>query len=99
MGGAQFNIHPTETGDLLTGRITDDDEPVAGVEVTAYASGSSVPLANTTTARNRMGCSENWYDPYFCLGQTFTKEELESFSEEELERMLKLASTIGEGLY
>lgn len=56
-------------------------------------------IANTTTARNRMGCSENWYDPHFCLGQTFTKEELESFSEEELERMLKLASTIGEGLY
>ena len=49
LGGAQFNIHPTEKGDLLTGRITDDDEPVAGVKVTVYASGSSVPLANTTT--------------------------------------------------
>lgn len=56
-------------------------------------------LANTITARNRMGCSENWYNLHFCLGQTFTKEELKSFSEEELERMLKLASSIGEGLY
>lgn len=49
MGGAQFNIHPTETGDILSGRVVDDGDPVSGATVTAYAAGSSVPLASTTT--------------------------------------------------
>lgn len=45
--GATFNIHPTETGDLLTGRITDDDEPVEGAEITVKESGSPVVIATT----------------------------------------------------
>ena len=49
MGGAQFNIHPTKTGDLLTGRVVEDGTPVAGAEVVAYQSGSSTPLDYTTT--------------------------------------------------
>jgi len=49
MGGAQFNIHPTDTGDLLTGRIIDDGMPVADVTVTVYLSGSSEPIRTTTT--------------------------------------------------
>ena len=49
MGGAQFNIHPTETGDLLTGRVVDDGEPVENATVSVYSAGSSTPIATTTT--------------------------------------------------
>ena len=47
--GATFNIHPTETGDLLTGRIIDDDEPVEGAVVTVMEAGSPVVIANTAS--------------------------------------------------
>ena len=47
--GATFNIHPTETGDLLTGRILEDGEPVEGATVTVYAAGGTEPIANTTS--------------------------------------------------
>ncbi len=48
--GVTFNIHPTETGDILSGRVTDDGDPVEGATVTVYASGGFVePLATTTT--------------------------------------------------
>lgn len=46
---ATFNIHPTETGDLLTGRITDDGDPVEGATVTVMAAGSTVAITNTTS--------------------------------------------------
>ena len=47
--GAMFNIHPTETGDLLTGRILEDGEPVEGATVTVYAAGGTEPITNTTS--------------------------------------------------
>lgn len=47
--GATFNIHPTETGDLLTGRILEDGEPVEGATVTVYAAGGTEPIASTTS--------------------------------------------------
>jgi len=53
----------------------------------------------TTTARNRMGCSENWYDPYYAIKQTFTYEEILNMSEKEIENLVKLGSMIAEGLY
>lgn len=49
--------------------------------------------------RNRMGCSENWYNPYFCIKETFTLEEIQLMSEKEIENLVKLARTIGDGLY
>ena len=49
IGGAQFNIHPTERGDILSGRVVDDGDPVSGVTVTVAASGSTDVLATTTT--------------------------------------------------
>ena len=52
-----------------------------------------------TTARNRMGCSENWYDPYYAMKETFTREQIESMSESEIQNLLKLAQNISEGLY
>ena len=47
---ATFNIHPTETGDLLTGRIVDDDEPVEGAIVNAI-SGGTIVATTTSDAR------------------------------------------------
>ena len=52
-----------------------------------------------SNAKNIMGCSENWYDPYYAIRETFSKEEVESMSECEVENLVKLAESIGEGLY
>lgn len=49
--------------------------------------------------RNRMGCSEDWYNKYYSVAQTFTDEELESMSEKEIDNLLKLAQNISEALY
>ena len=32
--------------------------------------------AKPMPGRNSMGCSESWYDPFFCLQQIFTEGEL-----------------------
>ena len=53
----------------------------------------------TTDARNRMGCSENWYNPYYAISQTFTLEEVQAMSEMEVEHLVKLGDTIAECLY
>lgn len=53
----------------------------------------------TTNERNRMGCSENWYDSYYAMKETFTQEEIQSMSNKEIENLLKLADNIAEGLY
>jgi len=52
-----------------------------------------------TNARNSMGCSENWYNSYYAIKQTFTRAEIESFSEDEIQRLVKLGDNIAEGLY
>lgn len=52
-----------------------------------------------TDARNRMGCSENWYDPYYAIKQSFSLEEIEKMSEREIQNLVKLAGNISEGLY
>ena len=53
----------------------------------------------TTKAVNIMGCSENWYDPYFAISQTFSYEEVDAMSEAEIEHLIKLADNIADGLY
>lgn len=53
----------------------------------------------TTDARNRMGCSENWYDPFYAISQSFTQKEIEDMTDQEVDRLIKLASNIAEGLY
>lgn len=53
----------------------------------------------TTTARNSMGCSENWYNPYYAIMQTFSSEEIQSMSNKEIENLVRLADEIGMGLY
>ena len=48
----------------------------------------------TTTMRNRMGCSENWYNPYYAIKETFSKKKIENMSEEEVENLVELAHEI-----
>lgn len=48
---------------------------------------------------NRMGCFESWYDPYYAIKQTFTKEEIEAMDEDRINDLLRLACNIQEGLY
>lgn len=52
-----------------------------------------------TTARNSMGCSENWYNSYYAMKETFTREKIESMTDTEIENLIKLADNIAEGLY
>ena len=49
LGGAQYNIHPTDTGDLLTGRVIDDGDPVEGATVSIMAAGTQDVLATAVT--------------------------------------------------
>lgn len=59
----------------------------------------NIATVETTKAQNIMGCSENWYNPYYAIGHTFTDEELYKMSEEELNDLVKLADKISEYLY
>ena len=52
-----------------------------------------------TKARNSMGCSENWYNPYYAIKETFSREKIENMSDEEIENLVKLADEIGLALY
>ena len=52
-----------------------------------------------TTARNSMGCSENWYNSYYAMKETFSIEEIEYMSDLEINNLLRLANNIAEGLY
>jgi hypothetical protein len=53
----------------------------------------------TTTMRNSMGCSENWYNAYYAIKETFSIDEIQNMSEKEIENLVKLAEAIGEALY
>jgi len=52
-----------------------------------------------TTARNSMGCTENWYNPSWALVEVFGIEKLMVMSETELQNLARLAEEISEGLY
>ena len=52
-----------------------------------------------TDARNRMGCSENWYNPYYAIKETFSIDEIQSMSDKEIDNLVKLADEIGMALY
>lgn len=52
-----------------------------------------------TTTKNIMGCNENWYNSYYSISHTFTKEELEAMSDIEIENLVKLADSIADALY
>ena len=52
-----------------------------------------------TKARNSMGCSENWYNPYYAIKETFSREKIENMSDSEIEDLVELADEIGMALY
>lgn len=52
-----------------------------------------------STARNIMGCSEDWYDSFYAIKQTFTIDEIKAMTDNEIENLIKLASNIQEALY
>ena len=60
---------------------------------------NAVATVEDTCARNRMGCSENWYNVYYALKHTFTSDELKAMTEEELNHLVRLGDAIAEGLY
>ena len=43
-----------------------------------------------TTARNSMGCDENWYNSYFAIKETFSIEEINSMSDKEVANLVRL---------
>lgn len=53
----------------------------------------------TTSARNRMGCSENWYNSYYAIKQTFSIDEIIGMTEKEVKNLVRLADEIGLALY
>lgn len=52
-----------------------------------------------TNAQNSMGCSENWYNCFFAISETFGIDELKKMSEKELNNLLKLAEVLAEAFY
>lgn len=52
-----------------------------------------------TTARNRMGCSENWYNPYYAIMNTFNKETILKMTDKEIVNLVALANNIGEAFW
>ena len=52
-----------------------------------------------TDTRNSMGCSENWYNPYYAMKETFTKEEIDNMPDKEIDNLIKMAENIMEALY
>lgn len=51
------------------------------------------------TARNSMGCSENWYNFYYAMKETFSLDEIKNMTDRELSLLRRLANNIQEGLY
>lgn len=52
-----------------------------------------------SAARNRMGCSESWYDPYFAITQTLHPTEVDSLDDDQLDSLVKVVSAVQEALY
>ena len=53
----------------------------------------------TTDARNIMGCSENWYNPYYAIKETFSIEEIQAMTNKEIENLVRLGDEIAMSLY
>lgn len=52
-----------------------------------------------TDAKNRMGCAENWYNPYYAIKETFSIDEIQSMSDKEIDNLVRLADEIQLSLY
>ena len=49
--------------------------------------------------RNSMGCNESWYDKHYAISRTFTRDEVNAMTDNELANLLRLATKIQEALY
>lgn len=49
--------------------------------------------------KNKMNCSENWYNPFYAIYKTFTKEEIESMSDNDINNLFRLVTNVQEALY
>lgn len=58
-----------------------------------------IATASPRKGRNTMGCPESWYDPYYAIGQTFSRKELEDMTEKELNDLFKLADQLTDVFY
>lgn len=52
-----------------------------------------------TTARNRMGCNESWYNSYYAIRQTFGIDRCKKMSEKELNLLVELADSMSDAFY
>ena len=48
---------------------------------------------------NIMGCNESWYDPYFAIMHTFSRDYINSITDQQLNDLIALAKNIQEALY
>ena len=46
-----------------------------------------------------MGCSENWYNSYYAIAQTFDDETIAKMPDIELQHLVELGDRIAEALY
>ena len=42
---------------------------------------------------------ENWYNSYYAISQTFSRDEIEAMSDSEVSHLIKLGDAIAEALY
>lgn len=49
--------------------------------------------------RNSMGCNESWYNSYYAIKETFSVDEIESMTENEVDNLVRLGDSIAEALY
>jgi hypothetical protein len=49
--------------------------------------------------RNVMGCNESWYDPYFAITHTFSRDYINLITDQQLNDLIALAENIQEALY
>ena len=50
-------------------------------------------------ARNRLGCSEDWYNVYFAISRTFSREEVEKMDNQMISRLVRLAVKLSDAFY
>lgn len=55
--------------------------------------------AKPTPGHNSMGCSEAWYDPFYCMQQTFSEGQLAAMTEQELNNLYTLATVMSDAFY
>ena len=58
-----------------------------------------VKMVQPSNHRNSMGCSENWYNFFYAMKETFSIDELEKMTQHEIDLLDRLHEKVSEGLY